>query len=338
MQALVFEGPWQMPLRELPTPELGPGDVLVRVAAVGVCGSDVHGFTGSTGRRRPGVVMGHEFCGTVAALGADVTTLEVGARVVVNPIVSCGHCAPCRAGRRNLCLNRLGIGWSVDGAFAEFVRVPQENVVLLPGSVSWHQGAMVEPLAVALHAANLTPLDVGDTAVVVGAGPIGLLTLLALRSRGAGRVVVTDLSERRLALARDLGADATVNGREQDAASTVRELTGGLGADVVLEAVGVSATVGTAFACVRTGGQVTWIGNSAPEVQVPMQDVVTRELVVRGAYAFTSEFARAVDLLASGRIDVAPLVEEVAPLPEGPRLVTALADGSLDAVKVVLEP
>lgn len=337
MRALLFEGPWQMPPGDRPVPEPGPTDVLVRVAAAGVCGSDVHGFTGSTGRRRPGIVMGHEFCGTVVARGPDVTLHEVGARVVVQPIVSCGRCALCRAGRPNVCTNRLGIGWSVDGGYAEFARAPQENAVPLPEAVPWRVGAMVEPLAVALHAVNVTPFALGDTAVVVGAGPIGLLTLLALKLRGAGPVVVSDLSERRLDLARRLGADVTV-GTGQDLAEVARGLTGGAGAAVALEAVGVSASVRAALGSVRPGGHVTWIGNSAPTVEVPMQDVVTRELTVRGAYAFVEEFGRAVDLLASGRIDVTPLIEEVAPLEEGERLVRALADGSLDAVKVVLEP
>ncbi len=334
----MFEAPWQMPLREVEAPRPAPGEVLVRVRAAGVCGSDVHGFTGSTGRRSPGVIMGHEFCGTVEETGEGVETHRVGDRVVVQPIVSDGTCPQCRAGRPTLCLNRRGIGWSVNGGYAEFVSVPGRNALPLPGEVGWHEGALVEPLAVALHAANLTPLEVGDTVAVLGAGPVGLLTVLALRLRGAGRVIVSDLSPHRLGLARRLGADEVIHASETDPVEEVRRLTGGLGADAVLEVVGVTATVWQSVRMARNGGHVTWVGNAAPTVEVPMQEVVTREITVRGAYAFVEEFARAVELLRSRRVDVTPLIERVAGLEDGPGLIHDLARGSLDAVKVVLEP
>lgn len=334
----MFEAPWQMPLREVPSPRPAPGEVLVRVRAAGVCGSDVHGFTGSTGRRSPGVVMGHEFCGTVEALGERVERHRVGDRVVVQPIVSDGTCPQCRAGRPNLCLHRRGIGWSVNGGYAEFVSVPERNALPLPAEVSWHEGALVEPLAVALHAANLTPLEVGDTVAVLGAGPVGLLTVLALRLRGAGRVIVSDLSPHRLDLARRLGADEVIHAGGTDPVEEVRRLTVGHGADAVLEVVGITATVRQSVQMCRNGGHVTWVGNSAPTVEVPMQEVVTREITVRGAYAFVDEFARAVELLRSKRVDVTPLIERVAGLEDGPELIHDLARGSLDAVKVVLEP
>ena len=338
MRALMFEAPWQMPLREVEAPRPAPGEVLVRVRAAGVCGSDVHGFTGSTGRRRPGVIMGHEFCGTVEALGGGVSGRAVGERVVVQPILSCGECARCRAGQPNLCLHRRGIGWSVNGGYAEFVSVPTRNALPLPDEVGWHAGALVEPLAVALHAANLTPLEVGDTAVVLGAGPVGLLTVLALKLRGAGRVIVSDLSPHRLGLARRLGADEVIHAGETDPVEEVRARTGGPGADAVLEVVGVTATARQSVQMARSGGSVTWVGNSAPNVEVPMQEVVTREVTVRGAYAFVGEFPRAVEPLRAGRLDVSPLLERVAGLEEGPGLIHDLARGTLDAVKVVLEP
>lgn len=338
VRALMFEAPWQMPLREVEAPQPGPGEVLIRVRAAGVCGSDVHGFTGSTGRRRPGVIMGHEFCGTVEALGEGVSGHAVGERVVVQPIISDGTCPECRAGRPNLCLNRRGIGWSVNGGYAEFVSVPGQNALPLPAEVGWQEGALVEPLAVALHAANLTPLSVGDTVVVLGAGPVGLLTVLALKLRGAGRVIVSDLSPHRLDLARRMGADEVIHAGEVDPVETVRARTGGRGADAVLEVVGITATARQSVLMVRNGGNVTWVGNSAPTVEIPMQEVVTREITVRGAYAFVEEFLRAVELLRSERVDVTPLIELVAPLADGPVLVHDLARGTLDAVKVVLEP
>jgi L-iditol 2-dehydrogenase len=339
MRALVYEAAWRMPLREVKLPEPGPGEVVVKVAAVGICGSDVHGFTGSTGRRIAPVVMGHEFSGTVAAVGAGVTGHAAGDRVVVQPLLTCGTCVNCRAGLPNICLNRRGIGMmDVDGAYAEAVAVPQQLLYALPEGLSWEQGAMVEPLAVALRAANQTPITLGDTVVVIGAGPIGLLAMLAARLKGAGQVIMTDLSPHRLEMARRLGADLTINPREQDALAVVREQTGGTGAHATIEAVGIGPTVEQSLALVRTGGHVTWIGNSAPRVELNMQEVVTRELTIRGTYGFAEEFPRAIDTLRSGRIDVTPLIERVAPLEDGPTIVHDLAEGSLDIVKVILKP
>src|SRR4051812_3403417 len=211
MRALVYEGAWQMPLRQIDPPVPEMDDVIVSVRAAGVCGSDVHGFTGSTGRRTPGIVMGHEFSGVVTSLGTNVKEHAVGDRVVVQPLMTCGVCVMCRAGRRNVCLNRTLIGMTTHGAYAEAVRVPQEQLYRLPDNLSWEQGSLVEPLSVALHAVNLTPWNLMDTVVVVGAGTIGLLVLLAARLKGAGRIIVTDRSPHRLDLAQQLGADLVVN-------------------------------------------------------------------------------------------------------------------------------
>ena len=338
MKALLYEGPWQMPLREVEWPEPGPEDVIVSVQAAGICGSDVHGFTGFTGRRQPPLVMGHEFGGMVAAVGQGVTGFEPGDRVVVQPLLTCGQCPNCRAGLANICTNRTGVGMNVNGAYAEAVRVPQELLYPLPEAMTWEQSALVEPLAVGMRAVNRTPFSLMATIVIVGAGTIGLTTLLAARLRGAGRIIMTDLSAHRLELARRLGADVTVNVNESDPAEVVGDYTGGLGAHAVIEAVGVTATVGQSLALVRTGGQVTWIGNSQPEVTLNMQQVVTRELTIRGTYGFNEEFGRAITAIDGGRVDVRPLVEKVAPLAQGPALFEALAQGTLDAVKVILKP
>src|SRR5262249_18413507 len=254
MKALVYEGAWQMPLREIEQPAPGPEDVVVTVRAVGVCGSDVHGFTGSTGRRYPGIVMGHEFTGAVTALGERVTDHHVGERVVVHPLVTCGTCEMCRAGRPNVCLNRTMIGMHQHGAYAEAVSVPQRQLHRLPETLSWEHGALVEPLAVALHAVNATPLNLMEHVVGGGAGPIGLLVLLAARLKGAGNIIVTDRSPHRLALAQQLGADLVVNVAEQDVVAAVHAVTGGVGAHAAIEAVGITPTVQQALAVTRIGG------------------------------------------------------------------------------------
>ena len=197
---------------------------------------------------------------------------------------------------------------------------------------------MIEPLAVAMHAVNITPFSLLDTVVIVGAGTIGLLTLLCVRLRGAGRVIVTDRSAHRLDVARSLGADDAINVDEADPVETILAATGRAGAHVVFEAVGVNATVRQSLAVVRHGGHVTWIGNSEPVVELQMQELVSKELVLRGAYGFVDEFDRAAEALADRRIDVRPLIERVAPLEDGPELFRQLARGELDAVKVILAP
>lgn len=338
MKALVFVGPGEMEVVERPDPRPGRGEVLVAIRAAGICGSDVHGYVGLTGRRRPGVVMGHEAAGDVVEVGPDVASVRAGERVVLRSILPCGRCEPCRRGQSNVCTDRRGLGMHLDGAYAEQIVVPEALALRLPDSLTYEEGALIEPLAVAMHAVNITPFALMDVVVVVGAGPIGLLTLLAARLRGAGTVVITDRSPHRLAVARELGASLTIDVGTTEPVGAVQLATEGRGADAVFEAVGISATVAQSLAVARPGGQVTWIGNSAPTVELPMQEMVTRELTLRGSYGFAGEFQQATDALASGRIEVRRLIERRAPLDEGPSLFRELGDGTLDAVKVILLP
>lgn len=338
MRALMYEGPWQMPLRDMPEPTPGSGEVVVSVRAAGICGSDIHGFTGSTGRRTPGIVMGHECSGTVAAIGEKVGAYAVGDRVIVQPFHQCGTCAMCRVGRGNICQNRTLIGMHAHGAYADAVIVPQDQLYHLPDDLSYEHGAWTEPLSVALHAVAITPLNLMDTVVVVGAGPIGLLTAQVARLRGAGTIIVTDRNAHRLAVARQLGVDIVVNVAHEDPVQVVLHVTDGLGADVTFEAVGITPTVQQSLAITRVGGMITWIGNSQPEITLNMQQVVTRELTIRGTYGFDREFGHAIELLRTQRINVASLIERVAPLEQGPQLFHDLAHGTLDSIKVILQP
>jgi len=338
VKALVFRGPGSMPLEDRPDPRPAAGEIGVAIRASGICGSDVHGFSGATGRRRIGVVMGHEAAGVVDEVGAGVTSVRVGDRVVLRSILSCGRCDRCSHGQPNVCLDRQGLGMHIDGAYAERVVVPEAMAVPLPETLSFEAGSLVEPLAVAMHAVNLTPFELRDSVVIVGAGPIGLLTLLAARRRGAGTIIVTDRDSHRLEVARRLGADHAIDVGSTDPVAAVEAATSGRGADAVFEAVGIAATVAQSVAVARPGGQVTWIGNSATEVPLPMQQLVTRELTVRGSYGYVDEFAGAIDALATGWIDAGSLIECVAGLDEGEDLFRQLAAGSLSAVKVVLVP
>lgn len=338
MRSMVFIGPGEMALQDRPDPHPAAGEVVVAVRAAGICGSDVHGYLGATGRRRPGVVMGHEATGDVIEVGASVTSVQPGDRVALRSILACGVCDRCRHGQPNVCADRRGLGMQFDGAYAEQILVPAAMVMVMPATLSYVDGALIEPLAVAMHAVNRTPFELMDFVVVVGAGAIGLLTLLAARLRGAGSIVVTDRNEHRLAMARSLGADLAINVDTADPVTIVRNATSGRGADAVFEAVGISATVAQSLATARSGGHVTWIGNSLPTVELPMQDLVSRELTLRGTYAFNDEFDQAADAIASGWIDIRRLIERTAPLDLGPELFRQLGAAELDAVKVILVP
>ena len=341
MRALVLSEYKRLDVRDVPTPEVGERDVLVRVHACGICGSDVHGYDGSSGRRIPPAVMGHEAAGVVERIGALVERVSPGDRVTFDSTVSCGRCDYCRAGRSNLCDQRKVLGVSCGdyrqaGAFAEFVAVPEHIVYRLPGEVSFEHAAMVEPVSVAVHAVARAPMPARH-AVVVGAGTIGLLVIQALRAAGAGRVIAVDVDEGKLALARKLGADVVLNPTAVDLPMEVRGLTEG-GADVALECVGATEPIKTAVACVRKGGSVVLVGNVSPGIQLPLQAVVTGELTLLGTCASNGEYPRAIELLRTGAIDVRPLITLVAPLAEGPAMFARLYAREPGLMKVILQP
>lgn len=336
MKALIWRGPWEMPLEEVEDPTATAGKAVVAVRAVGICGSDVHGYTGSTGRRFPDIIMGHEFAGTISEVGDDVVDFGPGDDVVVMPLYSAAEGVDPYPINRSP--HRRLTGMNEHGAYAEKVAVRRSQLFAKPSHLSWSRAALCEPVAVTLHAVGITPLELMQDVVIVGAGPIGLLTMLAARLKGAGRIFVTDRSARRLEIAEELGADAVVNVAEQDAVAVIQEMTGG-GVGAAFEAVGISPTAQQAIDVTRNGGHVTWIGNSARTIEIDMQSIVTREITVRGTYAFTEvEFQAAIDALASGRLNVDPLVELTAPLAEGPDIFRRLAKGEEDPVKVILAP
>jgi L-iditol 2-dehydrogenase len=343
MQALLLKTYMELELTEMPEPEVGPEDVLVRVRACGICGSDVHGLDGSTGRRIPPLVMGHEAAGVVARVGPAVTGLREGDRVTFDSTVYCGQCYYCRRGEVNLCDDRQVLGVSPGeyrrhGAFAEYVAVPRRIVYPLPDALAFEHAAMIEAVSVAVHAVELTPVHLADTGLVVGSGMIGLLAIQALRLAGCARVMAVDVDEARLRMARQLGADECVNARECDAAAAVREWTGGRGADVALEVVGATAALKTALAALRKGGALTLVGNSSPTVDLPLQSVVTRQIRVTGSCASAGEYPACIELLARGAIRVEPLIGAVAPLAEGPAWFEKLYRREPGLMKVILQP
>jgi L-iditol 2-dehydrogenase len=343
MKALLLSEYKKFELADLPRPTPAPEEVLVQVAACGICGSDVHGYDGTSGRRIPPIVMGHEAAGIVAETGTDVTEFKNGDRVTFDSTVYCGKCDYCRSGQANLCDFRQVVGVSCGdyrraGAFAEYVVVPQRILYRLPDTLSFPEAAMLEAVSVALHAVRLSEMHGGETAMVIGAGMIGLLTLQAARAAGAARVLITDLDPTRLKLAKEMGADETLHLSGAELIAEVMRLTAGKGVDVVLEAVGRNETISAAIDCVRKGGTVTLIGNIKPEVTLPLQKVVSRQIRLQGTAASSGEYPQAIELMTSGKIRVKPLITAVAPLDEGPRWFDRLHAGEPNLMKVVLAP
>ncbi len=331
MNALLLKEYMKLELTAMPEPEIADDEVLIRVRACGICGSDVHGLDGSTGRRIPPLVMGHEAAGEVAGLGANARGLRLGDRVTFDSTIYCGQCFYCARGEVNLCDNRQVMGVSPGpyrrhGAFAEYVAVPRRIVYKLPNALSFEQAALIEAVSVAMHAVNLTPVRLGDSAVVIGAGMIGVLAVECLRAAGCGRVIAIDPIEQRLAMARELGATETFTAPES------------FNADICLECVGTKDSVRAAISSVRKGGAVTLVGNVAPTVELPLQEVVTRQIRLQGSCASSGEYPAAIDLMARGVIKVDPLISAVAPLAEGAEWFGKLYRREGNLIKVILQP
>jgi L-iditol 2-dehydrogenase len=341
MKSLLLTEYRKFEIADLTRPDPAPHEVLIRVAACGICGSDVHGYDGSSGRRIPPIVMGHEAAGVIAALGDNVLDFKIGDRVTFDSTVYCGACPFCLRGEVNLCEHRQVIGVSCDdyrraGAFAEYIVVPARILYRLPAAMSFPEAAMLEAVSVALHAVRMSQSSGGETALVIGAGMIGLLTLQAAKTSGFARVFIADIDPTRLKLAQSLGADEVILGSGPELISAIQAHTDGLGVDVAFEAVGRNETVAASIDSVRKGGTVVLIGNIAPEVTLPLQKVVTRQICLQGTAASAGEYPAAIDHIVSGRIKVKPLITAVAPLEEGPRWFERLYAREPNLMKVVL--
>ncbi len=345
MKALLLTEYNKLALAEIAEPLMGEGDLLIRVSACGICGSDVHGYDGSTGRRIPPIIMGHEAAGVVVRTGSAVTGFSNGDRVTFDSTVFCGSCDFCARGEVNLCDNRQVIGVSCgefhrNGAFAELLTVPARIAYHLPNELSFAEAAMLEAVSVALHGIAVSGMRGDETVLVVGAGMIGLLLLQVARVAGLGRarVMIADIDETRLKLAADLGGEIALNATGAILTEEIMKRTGGMGVDVVFEAVGNAVTVLTAIDCVRKGGVVTLVGNVSPEVPMPLQKVVSRQIRLQGSCASSGEYPRAMELMKAGKIRVAPLISAIAPLSEGSAWFKRLHDREPNLMKVILDP
>jgi len=342
MKALLLSSYNHLELANLPVPSPAPDEVLIRVAACGICGSDVHGYDGSSGRRIPPLVMGHEAAGIVSAVGSSISNFAPGDRVTFDSTVYCGACPSCLRGDMNLCDSRQVLGVSCGdyrraGAFAEFVAVPARILHRLPENLPFAEAAMLEAVAVAIHGVNLAHITVSDSVLVIGAGTIGILTLQAVRAAGCKKILVTDVDQDRLNLAKQLGATETLLSCE-NLQSQILQLTNNQGVDVALECVGRNETVAAGIDATRKGGTVVLVGNIAPNVNLPLQKVVTRQIRLQGSCASSGEYPRAIELLASGSIKVKPLITAIAPLEDGASWFQRLHNREPNLLKVVLTP
>src|SRR4030042_205179 len=343
MKALVYPKPYSFEYSDFPDPAVGDDDVLIRIKACGICGSDVHGFTGKTGRRIPPLIMGHEAAGIVEGLGRNVSGFEKGDRVCFYSTVYCNKCEACLSGRFNRCDKRQVLGVSVPefkrhGAFAEYVAVPSWIVSKIPDELSFVHAALLEPASIGNHAANRAPISNKDTVVVIGAGTIGLFILQAARLRGATKVIAVDINEFRLDLAKKLGADKLINPLKSHLSEAVLQETEGKGANVTLEAVGYAKTFADAVAITRMGGHVVAVGNLEKKAVFDLQQLIAKEHTFTGSYASSGEFRDCIELVASGKIKVEPLISDVLPMQEGPDAFDRLLKAEENLLKIVLEP
>lgn len=342
MKALVLEEYNKFVLQDVEKPQIQPDEVLVRIKACSICGSDVHGMDGSTGRRIPPVIMGHEAAGVIEQVGENVSGWNAGDRITFDSTLYCGECEFCKRGEVNLCDDRRVFGVSCDeyrfnGAFAEYAAVNQRILYRLPDEVSFLQAAMIEPLSIAVHAVRVSGIDPDQDVAVVGTGMIGLLLVQVLAAKGCRKLIAVDVDDDKLALAKRFGATHTVNSRG-DAVKDILELTQGRGLDASFEAVGIEATGNIAIKSLRKGGTAVLVGNLSAMESLPVQAIVTRQLSVLGSCASAGEYDECIQLIADKKVDVEAFVSASAPLEEGAEWFKRLYAKEPGLMKVILLP
>jgi 2-desacetyl-2-hydroxyethyl bacteriochlorophyllide A dehydrogenase len=343
MKALVLEKYNELVYKDVPDPVIKSDEVLVKVMACGICGSDVHGLDGSTGRRIPPMIMGHEASGVIVKTGSGVVRWTPGDRVTFDSTVYPLDDWYTLKGLYNLSDNREVLGVSPgtyrrDGAFAEFIAVPQHILYKIPEKVTFHQAAMTEAVAVALHSINIAGVRTGDNCVIIGAGMIGTFILKLLKISGTSKIIAIDNNPKRIEKARLAGAGYTFLSSDENLAGKIMAITNNRGADISFEAVGKSETVNLAIESVRKGGTAVLVGNTSPEINFPLQKVVTRELKILGSCAINGEYETVLELIESGKIEVDDQISAVVPLSEGATWFNKLYRNEEDLSKIILVP
>ncbi|MDH5687170.1 MAG: alcohol dehydrogenase catalytic domain-containing protein [Candidatus Bathyarchaeota archaeon] len=343
MKAIVYEGPRKLAVMDVPKPQVGPRDLLIEVKAAGICGSDLEMARGNRPDVIPPRIPGHEVAGEVAEVGGQTTRFQVGDRVVVEPIISCGICRNCRVGRYNVCRELKFVGVHIDGAFAEYLAVPEQRAYKIPDHLSYGEAAVLEPTAVGVHIVERAKVSLGDTVVVLGAGPIGLQIGQVAKNRGARYIMMTDVLDYRLEIAKKLAADLVINSAKEDPLQRVNEVTDGEGADVVIEAVGKSETILQTMDLVRVGGRILLAGLSVERFATDPPTFWMRQLLKEVTIETSRSYAAgnwdaAIKLVSRGAINCEALVTHRFPLEQASRAYE-VADGKLEnSVKVLFTP
>jgi threonine dehydrogenase-like Zn-dependent dehydrogenase len=337
MKALVYTAPHKVEKQTPPDPLPKEHEVVVRVRAAGVCGSDLLGFLGKSKKRVPPLILGHEIGGEVAATGSAVTDLKKGQRVAIMPLITCGACVHCRRGRNSLCEKRVLLGMNVAGGFAEYTVAPRECIYPVPEKMDFLSASMVECLATPANLFDNHVRGPIESAAVFGAGTQGLLALQMAKVRGATRIFVVDVQDARLAAAERMGA-RPVHGKKTDAVAAILEATGGQGCDVVVDAAGYTPTRQQGLKVVARGGVLGLVGLSDPATEMDVLDIINREIEIHGIYGYApADFGRALELVASAKVDVTSWVREF-PLEDGQRVLDQLTTQPGDLVKASLVP
>lgn len=335
MRAALWVGPERVEYRDIPRPKPGPGEVLIRVAYAGICGTDIMIYLGKHARAKAPLVMSHEFVGTIAECADG--TFAAGTPVAVNPLLTCGACYACRNGMPHVCAKLHLVGIDCDGGFAEYAVAPLHTVRPLPAGLPLVQAALIEPLAVGVHAVRASELKVGDTTAVLGAGPIGIMTAQVARLAGAHTVFVSERSPRRLAIARELGFEV-IDTTTQDVVQVITEATGGVGLPVVFETAGVQPTITDAAKLVRPGGQVLQVGMPKTPPTVDVTLLLFREIKVTPIRVYREEdFSQAIRIAATGKLDLVKPVTHIVSLRELGQAME-IAHQAADACKILIDP
>ncbi len=340
MKAIVKhqKGKGNIVVKDMSEPKPKPGELKVEVKVAGVCGTDIHIYHDRF-RNNPPVILGHEFSGVVVEVGEGVKKFKVGDRVTAEaPAHICGNCAYCRVGNYNLCSNRLGLGWGVNGCFANYCITEESMTHKIPDNVSFEAGALCEPLACVIHGMELTNIAAGDVVVIAGPGPIGLLTLQAVKAEGGIAVVTgTNMDRSRFQIAKELGADYIINVQEQNVIDEVKKLTNGYGADVVMECSGSQESVNTGFEIIKKGGKFTQVGLFGKQIMIDFEKVATKELKVTGVQSQRwTAWERALKLLEIGKIKLEPVISGKFQMTDWEKAFAAFE--SKEGLKIIMYP
>lgn len=336
MKAIKLEKPWEVSCVELPMPEPGEGEALIRIHAAGICGSDIGAFRGTNGLVSYPRIIGHELAGEIVSIPEhNARGLKPGDRVVIDPYLYCGHCYPCSIGRTNCCTELHVLGVHVDGGMAEYYCHPADMLIPIPEGMSWTEAAMAEPLTISLHGIHRGGLKAGEYCAVIGAGPIGLAAALVAQAYGA-HAILLDLVQERLDFAKELGIEYTINSADCDPTEEIRRITGGVMAQQVMECSGANPAIRAALDYVSHAGRITLTGWPKQETAIPTDMITKKEIDIRGARTSAGEFEEALKLIHEKRVDMTRLLTKTVSLPEAPETIIDIEKHPGNYMKVVV--